>query len=88
MSRLVRPLSDVERVHVDMWRNPDQGNRVTAGAIPIGDYDIEQAPERGSFESFGDGVEPYDFWGDAPKPKSKGGRPKGSKSKSARRKNG
>lgn len=59
-------MSDIERVPVDMWRNPDQVNRIAAGTIPIGDYEIEPAAERHTFEAYQGETERYDFWGDAP----------------------
>ena len=68
-------MSDIQPVHVDIWRNPDQTNRVVAGTIPIGDYEVEPAIEQHSFESYQGDTLPYDFWGDAPK-KSRRGRPR------------
>lgn len=73
---MVRLLSDIERVHVDVWRNPDQTNRIVAGSVPIGDYEIQPAGERHVFESFQGDTEPYDFWGDAPVEKARKGRRK------------
>jgi len=56
-------MSGIDRVPVEMWRNPDMVNRVYAGTVPIGDYEVQDAPERHSFESFVDDAEEYVFWG-------------------------
>lgn len=57
-------MSDIEPVPADLWRNPDQGNRIVAGTIPIGDYEIERAGERVSYEGNLPDAEPYQYWGD------------------------
>ena len=57
-------MSNIESVPVDLWRNPDQVNRIAAGTIPIGDYEIQSSTELHSVEGWQDGAEPYFGWTD------------------------
>lgn len=59
-------MSDIERMHVDEWRNPDRLNRVPAGSVPIGNYDVDDALDRFHFEAHREHSEPYVFWRDNP----------------------